>query len=98
LVKFGVAEESFGRDAAPVEAGAAGAFHFDAGDAFAELGGTDGADISGGSTADHDEIVRHRPNILGDFRAGLKKIKMAGGRGLNRSEVEIAEGKLEFER
>ena len=67
LVKFGVAEERFGRDAAPVEAGAAGAFHFDAGHLFSELGGADCADISGGSAADHDEIVCHRPAILGDF-------------------------------
>jgi hypothetical protein len=31
------------------------------------LGGADCAHISGGSAADHDEIVCHRPTILGDF-------------------------------
>jgi len=60
LVKLGIAEERFGRDAAPVEAGAASAFHFNAGHFFAELRGADRADISGGSAADHDEIVCHK--------------------------------------
>ncbi len=59
LVDFGVLEERFGRDAAPVEAGAASAVDFDAGDFFAELGGADGGDVAGRAAADDDEIVGH---------------------------------------
>ena len=59
-VELGVAEEGFGGDAAPVEAGAAGAFFFDTCNFFAELRGTDGSDIAGRTAADHDKIVGHR--------------------------------------
>ena len=60
LVKFCVADKRFGRDATPVEASAADAFHFDAGHFFPELRGADCADISGGSAAYHDEVVCHK--------------------------------------
>ncbi len=70
LVKFGVAEERFGRDATPVEASAAGAFHFDAGHLFAELCGADRADVSGGSAAYHDEVVCHKNVKDACFREG----------------------------
>ena len=57
VVELGVAQERLGRDAAPVQAGAAGAFFFDAGDSFAELCGANRADVAGGSAADYDEVV-----------------------------------------
>ena len=57
LVELGVAQQGFGRDAAPVEAGAAGAFHLDAGDFFPELGSADRADVAGWTTTDDNQIV-----------------------------------------
>ena len=54
---LGAVEEGLARNAAPVEAHAAQAAALDAGDFLAELRGTDGADISGGPAADHDQVV-----------------------------------------
>ena len=56
-VDLGILEQGLGRNAAPVKAGAAGALFFHHGNALAELGGADRADISGGSAADDDEVV-----------------------------------------
>ncbi|MFT4547296.1 MAG: hypothetical protein ACI9MB_001242, partial [Verrucomicrobiales bacterium] len=69
LVELGVAQQGFGRDAAPVEAGATGTVHLDTGDFFPELGGADCPDISCRATTDDDEIV------FAHFRA---KIKVSG--------------------
>jgi hypothetical protein len=93
LVEFGVAEERFGRDATPVEAGATGAFHFDAGHFFAELSGADRADISGGSSADHDEIVCHKNVKNACFWDGDSRRN--GGKG-NRRGFKI--GNLRFQK
>lgn len=57
LVEFGAFEEGFCWDAAPVEAGAAGAFEFDAGDFFAELSGADRACVACGPAANDNKIV-----------------------------------------
>ena len=59
VVKLGVAQEALGGDAAPVQAGAAGAVAFDDGDFLAELRGADGSDVPGRAAADDDEIVVH---------------------------------------
>ena len=53
-------EQRLGRDAAPVQAGAAGAVGFDAGDFFTELGGADGGDVAGRAATDDNEIVGHK--------------------------------------
>ena len=56
-IEFGILEQGLGRNAAPVQAGASGAFLLDNSDALAELGGADRANISGGAAADDDEVV-----------------------------------------
>ena len=48
VVKLGVAQQALGGDAAPVQAGAAGAVAFDDGDLLAELRGADGSDVPAG--------------------------------------------------
>ena len=56
-IEFGVLEQGLGWNAAPVQAGATGAFLLDDSNTLAELGGADRADISGGAAADDDEVV-----------------------------------------
>ena len=56
-IELRVFEQGFGRDAAPVQAGASGPFLLDDSDALAKLGGADSADIAGGAAADNDEVV-----------------------------------------
>jgi hypothetical protein len=57
VVKVGVFEESLGRDTSPVEAGSAGAFHFDAGDFFTKLAGANRGDVASRASSDDDKIV-----------------------------------------
>ena len=52
-----VFEQGLGGDAAPVEAGAAEVFLFDAEDAFLELPRADGGGVTGGAAADDDDVV-----------------------------------------
>ncbi len=61
-VELGALEQGLGRDAAPVETGAAGALHLDARDFLAELAGANGARVARGAAADDDEVV---------FRSGV---------------------------
>ena len=61
--EFGIVDEGFGGDAAPVEADAAEFGFFDAGDGFAELGGMDGGFVTAGAGADDDKIKR----LIGHF-------------------------------
>jgi hypothetical protein len=56
-VKLGALEQRLGRNAAPVQAGAAGALELDARDFLAELTGANGTRIARRATADDDEIV-----------------------------------------
>jgi len=53
-------EQRLGRDAAPVEAGAPGAFHFDAHHFFPELGRANRPDITRRAAANDNEIVVHK--------------------------------------
>ena len=62
MIEFRVFQEGLGGDAAPVEAGAAGAVRFDASDGFSELGGADGGDVAGWAATDDNEIVGHGSN------------------------------------
>jgi hypothetical protein len=63
MVEVGIFKEGFGGNAAPVEAGSAGALHFNTGHFFPKLTGTDGRDISAGATTDNDKIVRHEVTV-----------------------------------
>ena len=56
LVQLGVVQQRFGGDAAPVQADATEFASLDAGDLHSELGGADGTDVAGGSSANDDEI------------------------------------------
>ncbi len=60
LLVLGALEQRLGRDAAPVEAGAAGAFHLDAHHFFPELGRADRSDITRRAATDDNEIVVHK--------------------------------------
>ncbi len=60
LLDLGALEQRLGRDAAPVEAGAPGAFHFDTHHFFAELGRADRPDITRRAAANHNEVVVHK--------------------------------------
>ena len=56
LEHFGTAQHGFGRDAAPVEAHAAGALLFDQRDAQTVLRGADGRRVAAWATADDDKV------------------------------------------
>ena len=60
--QLGVAQQRFGRNAAPVQAGATGAFFFHARHAFSKLRGANGTDISGRSAANDNQVVVHKLN------------------------------------
>ena len=57
VIELGVLEQRLGGNATPVEAGAAGAILFHAGDLLAKLRRANRADISGGSAADDNQII-----------------------------------------
>lgn len=57
LVDFRVFKERFGGNAAPVEAGAAGAVHFNNRHLFSELPGTDRSHVSRGTATNHNQII-----------------------------------------
>ena len=57
VIEVRIFEEGLGRNASPVEAGAAGTFHFNTGHFFSKLTGADGRDITAGASSDNDEIV-----------------------------------------
>ncbi len=61
LDQMGVGQERLGGNAAPVQADSAELVALDAQDALLELGGADGAGVSGGTAADHGdvEVVGH---------------------------------------
>ena len=56
LVQLGVVQQCLGGDAAPVQADATEFAPLNAGDLHTELGGADGTDVAGGSSANDDEI------------------------------------------
>jgi hypothetical protein len=57
IEELGALEQCLGGDTTPIEAGASGAFLFDAGDFFAELPGANSSSITGGATTDYNEII-----------------------------------------
>ena len=90
VVKLGALEQGLGGDATPVEAGAAGALHLDAGDLAPELAGANRARVAGRPAANDDQIInvvfghkqasktRRAARVNG---AGLNQPRGAGGRG-----------------
>ena len=60
LEQLGIAQESFGGDATPVQAGAARAFLFNTRHFFTELGRANRADIPRRASADDNQVVVHR--------------------------------------
>ena len=71
-----VFEQRLGRDAAPVEAGAAEVFLLDAEDALFELPGADGGRVTGGAAADDDDVevvaLSGWSGAAGDFALGRR--------------------------
>ena len=59
VVELSIFQQSFGRDAAPVEAGAASAVRFDDCDFFSELSCADCSNVARRAAANDDEIVCH---------------------------------------
>ena len=87
-------EEGLGRDATPVEAGAAGAFHLDADDFFPKLGRANGPDITGRAATNDDEIVVHKEVVTltqescqktGDLRVVRHPISFSGKKEANQA-------------
>ena len=70
LVQLGVVQQRFGRDAAPVQADAPEFASLDAGPSF-RVGGADGTDVAGGSSANDDEMKWSAPAAFLPGRAIL---------------------------
>ena len=65
LEKHGGFVHGLGRNAAPVEAGAANQLFFNNADLSSQLGGSNGGDITSRSgTQDHGIILRHRTTFM----------------------------------
>jgi hypothetical protein len=59
VIELGIFQQRFGRDAAPVEAGATSAVSLDNGDFFSELSCADCSNVARRAAANDDEIVCH---------------------------------------
>ena len=71
LQRVGVLEQRLGRDAAPVQAGAAERGRaLDHGGLQAELRGTNGGDVTAGARANHDDVVFVGHRFSGSRSAG----------------------------
>ncbi len=92
LIDLRVFQESFCRDATPIQAGAPRPIHLHARDFFAKLGGTDSTNITSGTSTNNNQIVRHTG---GDFSGGGKnrKRKLRKKGGLE-SENEKRQGEM----
>src|SRR5205807_9193625 len=71
-----VLEQRLGRNAAPIEAGAAEVFLLDAEDAFLELSGADGGGVAGGTPADHDDVEL----VILLWRSRCRRLRLSRGR------------------
>lgn len=72
MIKLGIFQECLGRNASPIEAGAASPVSFDAGDFFSELGGANSSDVTGRSATNNNQIVGHDRSALGSSGRSLR--------------------------